>query len=182
VWISCGMKSFEINHFLKKKGDIHMHNFNVRYKCLDARDDYRVQMNTKKEINIIVGSWDNVDSEDVTDDFQGISPNDIELDDVPTNLLHFGLNHKRHMKEMDAVGQMLTSIGWMDPLSSVELPLVSVSFIPNKIIPGLAWEQKIEKLKEKAQDKKNEHNIASNQLTMLHCLICFIIYNLKPEM
>ena len=33
----------------------YMRNFNVRYECLDAQDDYQAQM--MKDANSIVGSW-----------------------------------------------------------------------------------------------------------------------------
>ena len=38
-------------------------NFNVRYECLDARDDYQAQM--KKAGDMIIGSWDNDDVHEV---------------------------------------------------------------------------------------------------------------------
>jgi hypothetical protein len=69
------------------------------------------------------------------------------------------------MKEMDAVGQMLTSMGWADPIAPVELPLEL--FTPAKIIPGALWEQEIERLKQKVQDKKNEHII--NSINNVQC-------------
>jgi hypothetical protein len=56
-----------------------MQNFNIRYECLDARDDYRAQM--KKGVDpLFVGNW-----EDTTDDIE--NPNNpslnanIEFDD-----------------------------------------------------------------------------------------------------
>ena len=56
------------------------------------------------------------------------------------------------MKEMDAIGRMLISMGWADPITPVELPLKS--FTPAKIFPGVLWEQEIERLKQKVLDKK----------------------------
>ncbi len=53
---------------------------------------------------------------------------------------------------------MMRSIDWADPI----LPVVGqplISFTPDKTITGVAWEQEIEKLKQKVQNKKNEHNI-----------------------
>jgi len=59
------------------------------------------------------------------------------------------------MKETHTVAQMMTSMGWTDPGPPVDLP--PVSFAPDKNIPGVAWEQEIETLKQKVLEKKNEH-------------------------
>jgi hypothetical protein len=80
------------DHSFSEEQRRYMHNFNLRYECLDARDDYRAKMNKKGE-DIIVGSWDNDDGKEFDDDFQGIPP--VEFDDVPTDPLDSGLNHKR---------------------------------------------------------------------------------------
>ena len=146
------------DHSFSEEQRRYMRNFNLRYECLDARDDYRAQMSKNGE-DTIIGSWDKDDSEEVDDDLQGISPENVELDDVPTDVLYSGPNHMRRMKEMEAVGRMLTSMGWADPNAPVGLPLEL--FTPAKILPGVLWEQEIEKLKQKVQDKKNEHNINS---------------------
>ena len=138
----------------------YMHNFNVRYECLDARDDYRAQM--MKEGGIIAGSYDIKDDEEVVDDIQNVSSEIMTFDDVPTNLLDSGPNHKRRTKEMEAISQIMISMGWVDPVSPVA-PLPQ-SFTPDKIIPGLLWQQEIEKLKQKLQDKKNEYNLPANPL------------------
>ena len=69
------------NHSFSEEQKRYMHNFNLRYECLDARDDYRAQMNKMGE-NTVVGSWDEDDGKEF-DDFQGIPP--VELDDVPTD-------------------------------------------------------------------------------------------------
>jgi len=124
------------DHSFSEEERRYMHNFNVRYECLDARDDYRAQM--KKTGVGIIGSWDGDDAEE-----------------VDTNPLDSGPNHKRRAKEMNAVAQMMTSMGWADPIPRVGQTYNS--FTPDKIIPGVAWEQEVETLKQKVQDKKNEH-------------------------
>ena len=147
------------NHSFSEEQRRYMRNFNLRYECLDARDDYRAQM--RKMGEDIVGSWDKDDGKEVDDDFEGIPPENVELDDVPTDPLDYGPNHKRRMKEMEAVGRMLTSMGWAYPIAPVTVEPPLKSFIPDKIIPGVLWEQEIDRLKQKAHEKKNEHNISS---------------------
>ena len=132
------------DHSFSEEERWYMRNFNVRYECLDARDDYRAQM--KKTGVGIIGSWDRDDAEEVDDDLQCVSPGGIEFEDAPTDPLDSGPNHKRRAKEMNAVAQMMTSMGWADPIPRVGQTYDS--FTPDKIIPGAAWEQEIEKLKQ----------------------------------
>jgi len=132
----------------------YMRNFNVRYECLNARDDYRAQM--KKTGNAIIGSWVVDQDEEVDDDFQDVSPDNTAFDDAPTHPLDSGPIHKRRMKETHPVAQMMSSMGWTDPGPPVGLP--PTSFTPDKIIPGIAWEQEIVTLKQKVIDKKSKHH------------------------
>ena len=136
----------------------YMRNFNVRYECLDARDDYRAQM--LKEGEIVAGSFDKNDDDELVQDFQDVSPEIITFDDVPTNLLNTGPNHKRRTKEMETIGQVMTSMGWVDPVSPAGPP--PQSFTPEKKIPGLLWQQEIERLKQNIRDKKNEYNLPAD--------------------
>ena len=69
-------EAFQIHPFSEEETR-YMRNFNVRYECLDARDDYRAQM--KKLEPAITGSW-NVEDED-----------DVEVED---NLGHSGIDPK----------------------------------------------------------------------------------------
>jgi hypothetical protein len=143
-------------HPFSERETRYMRNFNVRYECLDARDDYRAQM--KKSEPTITGSWDveDVDDEEVVQ-LEGINPENVELDDTPFGPFLQGPNHKRRMKETESVRQMMCSMGWADPLDTVQPCSESSNFTPEKKISGAAWEQAIDKLKKTISDKKNEY-------------------------
>ena len=138
----------------------YMRNFNMRYECLDARDDYRAQM--MKEGDSISGSYDKTDGEDAVDEFPDVSPGIVEFDDVPANPLDSGPNHKKRAKEMETIRQMMTSMGWVDPVSAVPPGQSPQLFAPEKRIPGHAWQQEIEMLKQKVQEKKNQYYLPAN--------------------
>lgn len=93
-------EEFNSHSFLEEQRR-YMHNFNLKYECLDARDDYRAQMSKMGE-DAIMGSWDKDDFKEFDDDIQGIPP--VKFNDVPTDPLDSGLNHKKRLKEMAAVG------------------------------------------------------------------------------
>ena len=138
-----------------------MRNFNVRYKCLDARDDYHAQM--KKSKPTITGSWNVEDEDDVEVEdnlgHDGIDPENVELDDAPFGPFLQGPKHKKRMKETESVRQMMCTMGWADPLNMVQLHWHPESFIPEKNLSGAAWEQAIDTLKKTISDKKNEYNV-----------------------
>lgn len=119
-------------HSFSKEQIRYMQNFNVRYECLDARDDYRAQM--KKSDNTIIGSWVVNQDEEVENDFQDVSPDNAAFDDAPTHPMDSGPINKRRMNETHAVTQMMTSMGWTDPGPPVGLP--PTSFTPDKNIHG----------------------------------------------
>jgi hypothetical protein len=138
----------------------YMRNFNVRYECLDARDDYRAQM--MKDANPIAGSWFKDSDVKIEDELHCTGPedHDIQFDDLPSDALALGPNQKKRAKEMDAVGRMMTDLGWTEPLHHIqESP---VSFTPEVFKPGNAWEQDIDNMKQKILDEKKAHHLISN--------------------
>ena len=153
-------EAFQAHHFSERETR-YMRNFNVRYECLDAQDDYHAQM--KKSEPTITGSWNVEDEDNVEVDnhdlVQGIEPENVELDDTPFGPFLQGPKHKKQMKETESVRQMMCSMGWADPLDTMMVQHHPESFIPEKNLEGVAWEQTIDKLKKKILHQKNEHNI-----------------------
>ena len=131
----------------------YIRNFNVRYECLDARDDYRAQM--MKEADSIVGSWVKESDNEIEDEFHSTGLNEIQLDDLPSDPLDLGPNQRKRANEMDAVGRMMTDLGWTEPLHYIQEP--PISFRPEVFKPGNAWEQDIDTMKQKVLDEKNAH-------------------------
>ena len=133
-----------------------MKNFNIRYECLDARDDFRSQM--KKGTNPITCSWDADDEEQDNGNPLDSELNTINFDDVPVDPLNAGPRHNKRMREMEVVNHMMTSLGWTEPLPSILVQ--TESFQPEKILTGVLWEQEVEKAKQAIQNKKKENNIS----------------------
>jgi len=120
----------------------------------------------KKAGDMIIGSWDNDNVHKVDHDgFQGIGPDEFEFDNAPIHPLDSGPVHNRHMKETDAVTCMMVSLEWTEPKTSVQQP--PTSFTSDKIIPGVAWEQEIDAVKQRILDKKNEHYITPDSVGKL---------------
>ena len=143
----------------------YMRNFNVKYECLDARDDYRAQM--MKDADSIVGSWVKERDAEMEDEFHITGMNEIQLDDLPSDPLDLGPNQRKRAKEMDAVGRMMADLGWTEPLhhSIQESP---ISFRPEVFKPGNAWEQDINTMRQKILEEKNAHCKNPNTQEALH--------------
>ena len=137
-----------------------MKNFNIRYECLDARDDYRAQM--KKGLSPIFGSWDTEEVEEQLTDVPNVYSLDAtQADDSAINPHDSGPTHYKHMREMETVNQMMTSMGWTEPLTSVVTSQSdSEAFRPQRQLQGSEWEKVVETAKHDVLRKKNEHNIA----------------------
>jgi hypothetical protein len=144
-----------------------MNNFNIRYECLDARDDFHAQLNKGAATNLF-GSWEAMDAEDNDcvdrSDMNGPS---IEFDDVPSDPLALGQKQIRRMKEMEMVNHMLTATGWSgwtDPILG-NADRQHPTLRPNKNFSGKEWEQEVDKEKQRILEKKNEHNAPRNIAT-----------------
>ena len=144
-------------HTFTPEQERYMRNFNVRYECLDARDDYRAQMmkGLDANLNSIVGSWVNESITEMVDEHHGTGVEEIQLDDLPLDPLGFGPHQKKRATEMNAIGRMMTDLGWTEPLPHIrESP---ISFRPEVFKPGNAWEQDIDALRQRILDEKNAH-------------------------
>jgi len=134
-----------------------MRNFNIRYECLDARDDFRAQM--KKGTNPIIGSWDAEAGEEQENEQPYAVAGDDNSDDLPVDPLNCGPNHTRRMKQTEVVNNMMTTLGWTVPLQSVDTNSNQDAFEPEKKLAGSVWEQVVARAKRAVIGKKNEYNV-----------------------
>ena len=105
--------AFGTHMFNTRQLDI-MKYFNVRYECLDARDDYAAQM--KKGDNVgIFSNWDiynNLDSDLVNhNSFEG---DDFTCDINMVNVDDIGPKTEKQNRDMLHVEQIMKDAGWFD--------------------------------------------------------------------
>ena len=130
----------------------YMQNFNVRYECLDARDDYRAQM---KKSNPIVGSWESWDDENGNElDDELTAPAYVELDDTPFDPFSSGPIHRRRMQDMNSIKHIMTTTGWTDPLDTDHVIPATTLFKPDVFKPGVVWEKEIATMKQVISDER----------------------------
>src|ERR1700678_3437231 len=88
-----------------------MSNFNLRYECLDARDDYSAQMkdNNKEDTKF----WENSENNLLDQEYTGWKDNDEELND---EMYLTGSSRQNDAKEEEIrhVEQIVAGAGWLD--------------------------------------------------------------------
>ena len=93
-----------------------MENFNLRYECLDARDDFNLLMKAEQKMKKNSISHDNTHWINLEDDHDDIEGNDYEYDlntvqEDYTDLGPIALRRKSNEKEIDNI---LKASGWLD--------------------------------------------------------------------
>ena len=88
--------------------------FNVRYECLDARDDYAAQMKKGENIGIF-SNWDiydNIDADPV--DFNTLEGDDFTCDIDIVNEKFIGPRTEKRNRDMLHVEEIMRNAGWFD--------------------------------------------------------------------
>ena len=107
-----------------------MQNFNLRYECLDAHDDFHAQLKKKTQPRT---PWYNGGE---TDDE---SDNDF-VEMPPTGRIEHGVLGKSYiytLKMMDSISSVLTKAGWLDRCS--EIVITTCERLHPEYIPGSSW-------------------------------------------
>jgi hypothetical protein len=140
-------------------------NFNIRYECLDARDDFHAQLRSG---SAILPSWatDHNFAENAEDELEVDDVGDIELDmqeDLDIHLNEIGRREKQRRLEMAAMRDVMTQSGWTEPLSEMPLasPLLPVS-LPEVIQSGSQWKADVQKKRQDLLDLRAQHLPASS--------------------
>ena len=135
-----------------------MKNFNIRYECLDARDDYRAQLKNGIDKSLI-GSWEVFEDDDghEIESFQRAAQNEIMYDDIPVDSKAHGKNFLLRLKNMDMMKMILTDNGWIYAKTS-SASQISNAFKPDRVLSSHEWEADVKRMKQKILDKCNENN------------------------
>jgi hypothetical protein len=141
------------NHNFRHSELAIMKNFNIRYECLDARDDYRAQLKNGSP-QAFVGSWT---AEKEETDCEDVGPDVVEFDDLPEDPANIGPKHSKRLKETETINSLLSSTGWTEP---VQFDFEQPNFQPEKFFPGSMWEREVDRKKQEILGKKNEHNMS----------------------
>lgn len=136
-------ETFSTYNFSKQQYKL-MDNFNLRYECNDARDDFSAAMKKKgldaKYFSANRGSWiDEHSSNDMNGNTFG-----MEEDTTEEEVLNIGRAYQRLLDKMKETARFMLAAGWLDK-SSNGLPIIDISlFCPESYLPGSKWKTVIQ--------------------------------------
>lgn len=134
---------FKCTTFTPRQRDL-MNNFNIRYECNDARQDYYAQMK-KREADMD----DGFPREPILGDHDEFL-NDYENMDYGTDgeLLDFddsedGEKHRKALRTMKVAADMMRSCGWLDRLPAGDRHVPASIFHSDEHARGTQWMKKV---------------------------------------
>ena len=151
-------------HVFAESEGLLIKNFNIRYECMDARDDYRAQLKKGAAPNIF-SSWDSASAEGTEQPISDFLPDaDQSLDETNEDVLVSGPLHKRKLRELETARAVFSLSGWSSPCILSESSCAHASIQPTKTMSGTAWGEVVDKYKQDVLAKKNEHNSVCKSL------------------
>jgi hypothetical protein len=141
----------------------YMKNFNIRYECNDARDDYSAQLKKGNSEGGLFPQWMNSDiinSLDEDDHLEGADFGDNKPDDEDD----YGVNKytilgrlgKLRQQEMEETRIGLTEAGWLDN-SSNGLNQNEASIEPSILQKGSRWKTSVDQERQKILAERNKN-------------------------
>jgi hypothetical protein len=94
-----------------------MKNFNLRYECNDARDDYSAKLKSKEDKDGFFPSWatNNVLKDLDQNILDYDDNNNDKLDEMEENIyLEPTFAHIRKLEEMNTIENIVQNAGWLD--------------------------------------------------------------------
>ena len=135
--------AFENYNFSDRQVNL-MKNFNLRYECLDARDDYSAQMkDSENEVNQF---WESSDNNQLSQEYTGWRDADDELND---NMYLNGSCRQNDAKEdeMRLVEQVVAGAGWLDNSPDGVEIVDPEGFVPITKKTGSQWSLLIQNIR-----------------------------------
>lgn len=135
-----------VKHSFTLKQQSLLRNFNLKYECLDARDDYYAILKQKKQPQKTSDRWlGNFD--DVYDENDGVNfglDNELAVE----NITEYGQKTLAQMKQMDEAEMIMRRSGWLDKCSGPITTLDLQPFQPGTTLSPGAWRNTVKKNKE----------------------------------
>ena len=134
-------------------------NLNLRYECLDARDDFHAEMN--KKVNAVRKMHEFEDG--------GSESSDSDEDDYARELDIFGLETvgkatRSRREQMDEIEAIMKRVGWMTGGGEEVKPRVPEMVCPEEHrTPGM-WKTEVDRMRKEVGKEKRE-NIDANHST-----------------
>ncbi|PPR07612.1 hypothetical protein CVT24_004165 [Panaeolus cyanescens] len=134
-----------------------MINFNIKFECMDARDDYRAQLK-KGASPTIIGSWDATADEGLELPESDAYPSASHYDSLDSNdaLLKEGKQYRKKLNNIRDATSTMNNLGWS--ISKGAGYAATPDFVEPCIKQGSSqWQDAVEQCKQAVLDKKKEN-------------------------
>src|ERR1700723_527368 len=152
-------ESFTAHKFTKRQNEI-MKFFNIKYECLDARDDYSAEMKKNNEDNKFSQWVSNSHNDDIDDNYGDNFSTNIqpETDEDVTALTLPGKNGLRRSAKMKEMEEMLINAGWMDSSPNGKPDVGDLQPVqPTEFKSGQKWKAQVQKTRQEVIDQRRQH-------------------------
>ncbi|KAF9050142.1 hypothetical protein BJ165DRAFT_1342536, partial [Panaeolus papilionaceus] len=136
-----------------------MVNFNIKFECMDARDDYRAQMKKGAASHDIIGSWDATAYEGTELPPQDALPSDSAIYDQSYDehiLLKEGRKYTNKLNDIRKITTTFCSVGWAES-KGTGYAATPESVTPSIIYTGSQWQEAVDSCKCDLLEKKREN-------------------------
>lgn len=148
-------------HKFSPKHEKLMKNFNIRYECMDARDDFRAQRKSQSDFACF---WNNEMSDDYS--FESNEANDEESAEMNVTsaqmFMEVGPKEARLKTERLQMKNVLNQVGWLDPLPSAMLIDSNLLESPPLSLTSLQWKTLVLQKKAEVIENRQQNQIVGN--------------------
>jgi hypothetical protein len=155
-----------INHKFTAEQKQRMKNFNIRYECNDARDDYSAQLKQKNSSSQMSASWltsdlvDNNDNIDLVDDETYRAYDDDQEEGIDL-FMRLGKNGILKQAEMDAMKHCMKAAGWLDNSPNGLDSVKEKPIEPSCIQLGSKWKATVNDKRKEVLSERNTCNVGT---------------------
>jgi hypothetical protein len=148
-----------------------MKNFNLRYECNDARDDYSTKQQNDKDKSGFFPSWassdvlKDLDNNSVLD-YENDDPNDVDSEE--NTYTDPSTNHLKKLEEMSQMENIVQNAGWLDKCPQKIDPIDPKGLCLEVNMAGSKWNFIVKMAKDAVLMERGK-NIPVNQPGVLTC-------------
>ena len=172
--IQCTWENAFLNHKFTDRQQELLKNFNIKYECLDACDDYSAQLKSGgsnaifpygQEYELEQNEFDPdvFTKSNKCDELQNLyQDDDIMLQQACRSELW-------RQREAEEIRNILHNTGWSKKLIDKDTSNVNTSFLPECLLPASEWKRRVQCLKNTVLENRQSRNTSMEDKTATTC-------------
>ena len=159
------------NHKFTLEQNQLMRNFNIRYECNDARDDYSAQLKQQNGSSQISASWltsdliDNNDNIDFIEDYAEPAFDHNQEEDID-EFMRLGKYGILKQAEMDAMKHCMQAAGWLEDSPNGLDTVIDKPIEPGLVQLGSKWKAAVNDKRKEVLSERNNSNVGSASINL----------------